>query len=55
MAMLILSQRSLARLCEAETEIEIPDLEIKDCRDSYDQYDGDGVWIPATRASSKRS
>ena len=45
MAILILNPTSLARLCDAEGEIEVPELEVKDCRDHYDMYDGDGVWI----------
>ena len=45
MAILILNPTSLARLCDSEAEIEIPDLDVKDSRDYYDQFDGDGVWI----------
>ena len=47
MAVLILNPRTLARLCDSEIGIEVPDLEVKDCRDHYDMYDGDGVWIPS--------
>lgn len=47
MAILILNPHSLSRLCDAEAEIEVPELEVKDCRDHYDMYDGDGVWIPS--------
>ena len=47
MAILILNPRSLARLCDPGAEIEIPYLEVKDRRDKYDMYDGDGVWIPS--------